>query len=335
MMRDNNSRPPNPRLPSSNPFRRIVTGSIIGIIFGAIAVIGQTQAPGATLLNTGPFILACEQASARIILIDAQADWNDDDAIVWQWQASNDAHIAPEHHSWFSNPSDAKYIGGDQHVLTVASGGGMAVIDTASGRIVGYGYVGGNPHSATLLPDGHIVTVSSTGDLVQLFEYQEDASPKYQVIQKLSLTDAHGVVWDDSRGCVWALGGKQIKRFDYDLEQSSLTLVTTLDLPINEKTLQQPRHGGHDLTWDLSGEKLALSDTDNLWTFDPQSHAFAPLPPHHLRHVKSISHLSQPPHTIVMQATTEWWSDTIRSADGTWEKTLPDVKFYKARWWGL
>lgn len=300
-----------------------------------MALIGQAQIPGATPHNTGPFILACEQAQARIVLLDARADWNDDDAIVWQWQASSDDAIAPEHHSWFSNPSDAKGIDGGQRVLTVASGGGMAVVDPKSGEAVGYGYAGGNPHSATLLPDDRIVTVSSTGDLVQLFEYQRDASPKYQVIQKLTLTDAHGVVWDDARGCVWALGGKQIKRFDYDLEQSKLTLATTIDLPVNKKTLQQRRHGGHDLTWDLSGKTLSLSDTDNLWTFDPQSHAFAPLSPHHLRHVKSISHQPHAPHIIVMQATTEWWSDTIRSADGTWEKTLPNAKFYKARWWGL
>jgi len=335
MMRENNSRPSKPGLPPSNSFRRIVTGSITGIIFGAIALIGQAQAPGATPQNTGPFILACEQAQARLVLLDSRADWNDDDAIVWQWQASHDAHIAPEHHSWFSNPSDAKGIDRGQRVLTVASGGGMAVVDFKSGEIVGYGYAGGNPHSATLLPDGRIVTVSSTGNLVQLFEYQQDSSPQYQVIQKLILTDAHGVVWDDSRGCVWALGGKQIKRFDYNFEQPGLTLATTINLPINKKTLLEPRHGGHDLTWDLPGEKLALSDTDNLWTFDPQSHMFAPLLPHDLRHVKSISHLPNPPHTIVMQATTEWWSDTIRSTDGTWEKTLPDAKFYKARWWEL
>lgn len=335
MMRENHSRPPKLGLPTSNSFRRILIGSITGIMFGAIALIGHAQAPLATQQNTGPFILACEQAQARIVLLDARADWSDDDAIVWQWQASHDAHIAPEHHSWFSNPSDAKWIDRGQRVLTVASGGGMAVIDSKSAEIVGYGYVGGNPHSATQLPDGRIVTVSSTGDLVQLFEYQQDASPKYQVIQTLILTDAHGVVWDDAHGCIWALGGKQIKRFDYNFEQSSLTHATTIDLPINEKTLQQPRHGGHDLSWDMTGEKLALSDTDNLWTFDPQSHAFAPLAPHHLRHVKSISHLPHSPHPIVMQATTEWWSDTIRSTDGTWEKTLPDAKFYKARWWGL
>lgn len=276
-----------------------------------------------------PPILACEQAQHRIVLLDANKDWNNEAAILWQWSASTDRRIADEHKAWFSHPSDAKCIATNQQVLTVASGGGMALVDVKTRQVVGYGYAGNNPHSATLLPDGRIVTASSTGDLVQLFERQTDKQPVFQVIQKLEMTDAHGVVWDESRRCIWAMGGKQIKRFDYDREKPALTLVKTINLPETE----HPRFGGHDLVLQAADDTLWLSDMEHLWSFDPKTGKFAPLPPHRMEHVKSISRLTDPELTIVMQATTEWWSDTIRSLDGMWKRTLPDAKFYKARWW--
>lgn len=278
-----------------------------------------------------PPILACEQSQHRVVLLDANKRWNNEAAILWQWSAGKDDGITDEHKAWFSHPSDAKCIATNQQVLTVASGGGMALVDVKTRQVVGYGYAGSNPHSASLLPDGRIVTASSTGDLVQLFERQADKQPLFQVIQKLEMTDAHGVVWDELRRCVWAMGGKQIKRFDYDHEKPSLTLIKTIDLPETE----HPRFGGHDLVLQAADDTLWLSDMEHLWSFDPKTDKFAPLPPHRMGHVKSISRLTDPELTIMMQATTDWWSDTVRSLEGTWQRTLPDAKFYKARWWSV
>ena len=280
-----------------------------------------------------PAILGCDQSQQRIVLLDSNSDWSNESAIKWQWSANSDQAVQAEHRKWFRNPTDAKCVALDKHLLTVASGGAVARVDMEKSRVVAYGYAGRGAHSVAQLPDGLIVTASSSGNLVQLFEPNKQNPSELKAIQKVTLSDAHGVTWDNKRGCLWALGGKQMKQLAYDPEKTVLSDRATIDLPVTEESVTHPRHGGHDLVWDKDKKSLLLSDMDHLWAFDPDTLEFTALVPQSVKSVKSISQHPNTTHIILMQATTKWWSDSVVSLDGSWKKTLPGARFYKARWY--
>lgn len=300
---------------------------------GAILLLILTSCSIVPPRKSLPPIIACEQAQQRIILLKSNTDWSTKSAIVWQWSANTDQGINPKHRTWFRNPTDAKCVVNGEQIITVASGGAVALVDFRTAKVIAYGYAGGSPHSTAFLPDGRIVTASSNGNLVQLFERKKDNKSELHAIQKITLSDAHGLVWDEERHCLWALGGKEIKRLAYDQKKVSLKVINTIHLPVTEDSIKYPRHGGHDLAWNKNNHKLLLSDSDNLWMFDPNTLIFTPLAPHKLKNVKSISQLPDSELTIVMRATTKWWSDSVASLDGSWKRTLPSARFYKARWW--
>lgn len=277
-----------------------------------------------------PLILACEQSEHRLVMLDPEADWAEASAVVWEWRADRDPGVAAEHRRWFRHPSDAK--GGDgSELLTVASGGGVAVIDRRSGGVTAYGRAGSNPHSVVRLPGGYLLTASSTDNLLRLFP--PPAGKRLEGVQDLELQDAHGLVWDAGRDCVWALGGKRMKRLAFERGEKRLEVSATIELPVTERSRRHERHGGHDLVWDAAGKRLLLSDMDDLWSFDPETGGFALLRKGPVAHVKSLSPpLRKGDPLLVMQASEQWWSDRVRSLDGAWSRRMPGARFYKARW---
>jgi hypothetical protein len=307
--------------------------TMTGIYQSTILLLILTGCSTVSTLKSLPPVIACDQSQQRIILLESNADWSAKSAIIWQWSANTDQGISPKHRTWFRNPTDAKCVLAKNQIITVASGGAVALVDLRTAKVVAYGYAGGSPHSTTFLPDGLIVTASSKGNIVQLFDRQKEKQSELHLIQKITLSDAHGLAWDEERDCLWALGGKQIMQLAYDSKNKALRIIQTLNLPVTEESLKQALHGGHDLTWNKDNDKLLLSDSDHLWTFDPNTLTFTPLPPHKFKDVKSISQLRNSELTIVMQATTKWWSDSVVSLDRSWKRTLPGARFYKARWW--
>lgn len=293
----------------------------------------RTSVPGfGAIPLDAPAILICEQASGRVVLMDSATDWADPSAELWAWDPHADPTLTDEQRGWFSNPSEAKPARAGTRVLVTASGGGLALVDVFTGHAVFVAYAGGNPHSAALLPDGRIVTVSSTGERVSLFDPSAGSEP----VQTLPLVDAHGVVWDVGRQCVWALSGKTIAQYGYTPGEADpeLALIQTINLPLTPEAQQHPRHGGHDLTRIPGEDAYFVSDMDHLWRFDPSDGLFTPLPQRHaMAHAKSISQLGEAGPIIVLQATENWWAEGPVALDGSQRWTLPGGRIYKARWW--
>lgn len=132
--------------------------------------------------------------------------------------------------SGFRNLDEAKpVLGGAQIVVTASSGGGAALIDFKSAKAIAAIHIGDSPHSADMLADGKIVVASSNGDSVSLWDPGSN-----EVIQKIDLLDAHGLEWDRSRQSLWALGGKQLARYDYNPESARLKSTFTINLPVTE-----------------------------------------------------------------------------------------------------
>ncbi|MFI4860520.1 MAG: DUF6528 family protein [Phycisphaerales bacterium JB063] len=277
-------------------------------------------------------ILITEQASGRILLMNETMDWADPAAVRWIWDPATADGLTAQQRQWFGNPTEAKPVRGGEQLLITASGGGLALVDFPSGRVAFAAHVGGNPHSAALLPGGGIVVASSNGDRVTLYLPEASNNP----IQTTTLVDAHGLEWDEERHCLWALGGKTMAQYGYDPEADNpeLILQQSFDLPVTPESQQYPRHGGHDLVPIPGEDAYFVTDMDHLWRFDPETLAFDPLEQRHLMPgSNSISQLGPGGEIIVLQETESWWATGPRTLDDEQVWHLPDARIYKARWW--
>ncbi|MBQ2790781.1 MAG: hypothetical protein IJE97_14190, partial [Thermoguttaceae bacterium] len=126
--------------------------------------------------RTGLDVLGAEQKKPRAVIFKADSDWNEPASLRWYWSAAEAPEVAAAHRGWFNNVSECKPAYGDRCVLIAASGGGVALVRVADKATLFYGHIGGNPHSAAVLPDGNVVAISSTGARIKLFALPEAAS---------------------------------------------------------------------------------------------------------------------------------------------------------------
>ncbi|MCP4642562.1 MAG: hypothetical protein GY851_19110, partial [bacterium] len=232
---------------------------------GAWAQDGPTFKEGA--------IICCEQAEARVLLLDVDADWNEEAEVLWSWSAKDCPDMSARQAKWFHCLTDAKWVLGGSHVLVSASGGGVALIHMAKKRPVFFGYAGGNTHSVEILPDGAIVSASSTGGFLGLFsrKFEKPADPRRPASKKVPMEDAHGLAWDHERECLWALGGNKLKRYRYNNN------AETPDLE-EEASFDLPEQGGHDL-FPVPGHAQLFLTMGDTWVFDVASGGFTKYEP--------------------------------------------------------
>ncbi len=273
-------------------------------------------------------IVVTEQRTGRILILKANRDWNQPNAIEWEWDPAKSSDIAPEHVQWFSNCSEAKPVRGTDQLLTVASGGGVALVRLADHKVLFYALAGGNTHSAALLPDGNIVTASSTGNYMKIFIVSEDFT-KPDSVQSIEypFTDTHGLVWDDAHQTLWVLGGKELAGYAYTGTKSAPTLKQTFIME-----LTSPLDGGHDLYPVPRTTVLFVTGHQGVGLFDTETRQLTPIA--EIENLKSIS-LDESGNILGQQPTEQWWSDTILYLNGTHGSVgkLDGAKFYKARWW--
>jgi len=294
-------------------------------------------------------ILAVEHEHTRILLLDADREWSDPEAIVWEWRAEHDPRaIAWEQQAelnnpgadrlpFFINPSDAKRVRGGTQILAIMCGGAATLIDVVTRQIVWLGDAGKNPHSITLLPHHCIATVSSDGSQLRLFLTGSDHPGT--AVAEYPLFDGHGIHWDEKRQCVWALGQHDLQchRLHFEAGRASLRLEWTAKLAdIDTAKTEPPFRHGHDLATTESPDAFYFTDAKRIWRFDANARTVKPAPEFPtLAHIKSVSRHPETGQIIIQQPKESWWSDTIQDVEGTWSRTLPGARFYKARWWML
>ena len=282
-------------------------------------------------IPSGPFsanIIAAEQKSATILLLKPGSDWNKPESVIWRWVPSESPEIAKDHVSWFGHPSECKPVYGTSHLLTVASGGGVALVRFSDKKVLFYAMPGGNPHSAAILPDGNIITASSTGNYLKLFVVPSNfTGPNNVVCKTIPFEDAHGLVWDNARQILWALGGNTLAGFYYRGEKENPSLEKFFNL-----TLPDELKGGHDLYSIAEHDYLFVTGNQGVGLFDPQTRQVSVIAK--VPGIKSLSLL--PGGTLlVLQPREKWWAESLfyLNRQLTPAGTLAKARFYKARWW--
>lgn len=277
-------------------------------------------------------IICAEQTAGEILVLNPHVDWSLPEAVRLRWSPSTAPELPDEHRSWFGLPSECKPLSDRCHALITASNGGMAVVDMIAQHAVFHAFVGGNPHSAAQLPDGSIACASSSGNTITLIptcNLQQADAPS-EPFFTTNLKNAHGVVWDDKRQILWAIGLESLVGYTYNFNAQAPQLQRHLefDLP------GYARHG-HDL--------IAVPDTDFLIStgvgvavFDRERHVFVLVAD--ILNLKSISltGTDEASAIITQKPTTQWWSDQICFLNSglTPAGKRPDARFYKGRWWG-
>lgn len=268
-------------------------------------------------------IILCEQATQRVLIVPESSDWNDESSITWSWSGNTALDVRPEHGSfWFVNLTDAKPVMNLTHLLITASGGGVALVRIKDKKVIFYNYAGPNVHSAELLPDSNIVAACSTVNWLRLFCTMTDSA----CFVDYPLPDAHGVVWDNERQLLWAIGINELRSYRYNHNRAKPELTLERSYPL-------PSPGGHDLFPSLRGQSLYATTWDHIWEFNPDIRGFSGvLPMHETRHVKSVCDAANDGRIAYVRACENWWCDTVQFLSPEGQQQMKGARFYKMRW---
>jgi hypothetical protein len=216
---------------------------------------------------------------------------------------------------------------GNKYILATASGGGVALIRIADKKTVFYAYTGnGNTHSAELLPDGNIVTASSTGGYLMLFKTDTTTLPYSGYTKKVSLPNAHNVIWDRQRQLLWSAADSKLYAYHYnfDCAHPDLSLADSIALPAS---------GSHELFPDYGKDSLLLSTSSKVWTINLKTKVVSQISSY--PRIKSVAPGPLPYVTVLLQSIDtdqQWWNYYLIDMNGNIVYQEPGLKIYKARW---
>lgn len=238
---------------------------------------------------------------------------------TWSWRAKDRPELPEALRGRFNSTDECKPVEGGAKILITSSGGGVALVERATGRAVFWAQVT-NAHSAELLPGGRVVVAGSYGEGGNRLVLFDLATPGKETGSH-ELYGAHGAVWDAARGLLWALGHHELRACRLG---DALSPVAAFPLP-------DP--SGHDLRAEPSGAGLIVTTGKRAWRFDRDRRAFEAFGAiAEAVGVKSVDVHPRSGRLVYVQAETSYWSERVRFLDPAGEMRLPGERLYKARW---
>ncbi|MEE1824820.1 DUF6528 family protein [Streptomyces sp. BE20] len=314
----------------------------VAVGVAVLAAVAATVPTGQATAGPGWAVVVVDQASRRVLVLQSAEELMayrgpDRLPVVWSWSADTAPDLddlRPER-SW-SMPDEAKsrVRHGRRYLLTTASGGLAAAVDTATGAAAWAVDTGplANPHSAELLPDGNVAVAASTGGWIRL--YTASQGPRSSVHAEFRLPGAHGVHWDRRTGLLWAVGDDTLTALRVGGTAAAPTLTAVRAVPL-------PEPGGHDLAPVLATPgRFWVSTAGHLWRFDPATDRFSKVGlggEQAGRDVKSVGDepgsgrllIAAPDHA----GPCSWCTSVLSLHRPDAVRRLPGAWLYKARWW--
>jgi hypothetical protein len=245
---------------------------------------------------------------------------------VWSWRAADSPEIPVDMRALFRTTDDCKPVDGGRRILISSSAGAAALVDRQTRRASFSARVT-NAHSIEMLPGERIaaaasVSTAGTGDRIVIF----DAATGKEVSSD-ALRSAHGAVWDDARGVLWALGGDVLRAYNVGPNGGPVRLERTFEIAL-------PSEGGHDLVAIPGSSRLFVSTVPRCYYFDRERRQFSPHDALGDReNIKSYNVHPRTGRVVFIQAERpNWWAEHLHfeRPDGTLR--LPGEHLYKARW---
>lgn len=257
----------------------------------------------------------------QVLLVDYDQSSDTIPKIVWTWDAHR-ANDLPEEYRLkkFNTVDDCKSIKNGTKVLVSSSSGAVAIVDRKSSAVDFHAPVP-NAHSVELLPGNLLVAAASTaddGNRIMVFDLKD----RSKVLYTDGLYSAHGLVWNDRRKSLFALG--------YDvLREYKLAPGGHLQLKDHWRI---PGIGGHDLQPTPDGKGLFVTEHEGAWRFDFDTHRFAKIAGFpDTKNIKSVGQ-NQAGQYIFTVPEQSWWTFHVNFHSPERRFAFPDMKVYKARW---
>jgi hypothetical protein len=282
------------------------------------SVSSASYKPTVSLKNCKQCLILSEQSQHRIAIADVSSQ-----KIVWEWKAET-SNVKPQHTKWFTNISDAKLVYDGKYIIACASGGGVALIRIADGKTVFYAYAGGNTHSVEVLPDGNLVSASSTGNYLTVFHVDSLTGPEQVYRKNIPVAFGHNVVWDHKRQLLWSAAMNELiaYRYNFNCSQPDLQLAEVIRLPGTE---------AHDLFPVYGTDSLWITNPTDVYQFDAKTKKVKRVDMPY-KHVKSISSGPAGFPVAISYPKQQWWTNEIFDINGERIFQQDDLKIYKARW---
>jgi len=270
--------------------------------------------------NSEQLILVC--GDSKVLLVDYGNSWDSIPEIVWSW----DAHLAqdlPEDYQSkkFNSMDDCKAVNDGKQILVSSSSGAIAMLNKEDKKVLFYADVP-NAHSIELLPGNKIIAAASTnenGNKLMVFDIDHPET----VLFSDSLYSAHGVVWDESRRSLFALGYDVLREYKIENE---INLVLNSEWKI-------PGIGGHDLQMAPDGNQLFITEHTGAWIFDLESHQFNKISQFpDAENIKSLNQ-NKSGQFVFTVPEESWWTYHVRFHNPSGILSFPNMRVYKARWY--
>jgi hypothetical protein len=239
---------------------------------------------------------------------------------VWSWRAAERPELPEEFRKKFGSIDECKPVDGGRKILISSSGGAIALVEHASGKVLFYAAVL-NAHSAELVPGNRVVAASSYkegGNRLLLYDLGVSDKP----LAFDEFYGAHGAVWDEERQLLWALGGNELR--SYRVLQDRLVMTMNRALP-NED--------GHDLRPVPGTSALLVTTGQHVWLFDRDRLTFRTHPRiGDLPKVKSVDLDLASGALAYVQGEESWWAQRVKFLGLDRKVEFPSARLYKARW---
>jgi hypothetical protein len=270
-------------------------------------------------------LILCGEQEVSIIRFEDKADTTFQK--VWSWYARDATGLPDSLREIFYATDECKSVNqGKQILITASWRGGAALIDRETKDVLFYALIP-NAHSAEILPGNRVVVAGSTaegGNSLTLY----DLSKSNHVLYKDSLYSGHGVIWEDERKLLWALGYDELRAYtlkDWETSTPSLKEISTYKIP---------GVSGHDLQIFPRTSKLFITEEGSVWTFDRESRDFAEYAD--LAGKKNVKSVMVHPITkqivYVFADEGKYHTEKLRFLNPSKEVRFPGQKIYKARW---
>ena len=264
------------------------------------------------------YVLVC--GDSKVLMVE-YPDGNDSiPEIVWQW----DAHLANDLPSEyrtkkFNSIDDCKPAPDRKQIMISSSSGAVAVVTLKDKKVTFLADVP-NAHSIEMLPGNKIIAAASTaqnGNRLMLFDMSQPA----ELLDSDSLYSAHGVVWDEQRNSLYALGYDVLR--EYKLQNGSKLILN------NEWKI--PGESGHDMQLTPDGNRLFLTEHTGAWEYDISTAKFSKID--NFPDAENIKSLNQNKAGRFVYTVPEesWWTYHVTFFNPAGKLCFPDMRVYKSR----
>ena len=268
------------------------------------------------------WMAVCGDGIVRIIDM-AESD-STDIKEVWRWDKDDPQVNLPKGYDMLMrNLDECKFVDNNTKMLLTASGDGMMLLDIETKDILCYAHVP-MAHSADLLPNNRIAVALSTHKQGNALEIYDIDTPE-KVVFRDTLYSGHGVVWNEKRQRLYALGYKELKEYelvDWNTDQPSLRQVKMWEIPMES---------GHDLS-PVDDNRMLVSAHEGVMWFDIDKEEFSPFEPLcDVENVKSVNYDPETQRLIYTKAEINWWTHHIYQENPDKVVTMDSLKVYKVR----